>query len=581
MNSATRLTAIIISILLLHFITGCDPAAERRTPLEIARQISDKVIRDSEFSLNMTPQVSVLGMQIIDFGRNMEQIRGHVAYALSYIHSDRDTTVSMAVSSSGPATLIINDTRKYSCSANTPVLPVETSYDCFDFKQIIRTELKTGNNKILVRSVAAGDPWVVILRVVTAARTWDDRFRFILTPAGVDSVHTPWLMLGPVDDDAALHESLTREFSPILANDGKGLNWFVPKQNILLELAIDSKTTYQRESYLEWHYANGALLWSMLKVPGQEYPEFVKKVCAYTRSNLYYFGWQYDHLFALRGSYHRIFRRTMLDDAGAPTLPYAALLSPENFAKDPLVKPMAEYVRHDQPRLTDGTFCRPEPVPETVWADDLFMSVPFLLQLAILEKDLTCLDDAARQIENFYALLYDPDTKLVYHGWFNKTGKHSAVHWGRANGWMIWAVSEALLRLPEDHPAYREILDNYRNHIDGLIACQDRNGMWHQVLDRPESYEETSCTAMFILAIARGVRNGWIPQTDKAAVMRGWNALKKKIDEDGTVHGICRGTGIGGDMDFYFNRRTFDNDPRGLGAVVTAAIEISGLPEEN
>ena len=508
MNSSLKLTAVIITIALLWLLTACKLTKDRRTPFDIARQISGKVISDSRFSFNMIPQEPVLGLQILDFGRNMEQLPGRVVYALSYLHSDRDTTVSIGLNSSGPAMLTINDTREFSFSAHTPVLPVESSYDRFDFSRIIQTGLRKGDNKILLRSAAAGEPWVAILRVVTAEGTWDNRFGFTLTSAGIDSVHTPWLMLGPVDDDTTLHERLTREFSPVITTNGKEFNWFVPKQNMLLELAIDSKTTYWRESYLEWHYANGALLWSMLKVPGEEYPEFVKKVCGYTRSNLYYFRWQYEHLFALRGSYHRIFRKTMLDDAGAPTLPYAALLAPDDFSKDPIVRPMAEYVRHVQQRLDNGTFCRPEPVPETVWADDLFMSVPFLLQLAVLERDLTCLDDAARQIENFYTLLYDPDTKLVYHGWFNETKQHSAVHWGRANGWMIWAVSEALLRLPEDHPAYLKIMDNYRNHIDGLLACQDRDGMWHQVLDHPESYEETSCTAMFILAIARGVRNG-------------------------------------------------------------------------
>ncbi len=68
--------------------------------------------------------------------------------------------------------------------------------------------------------------------------------------------------------------------------------------------------------------------------------------------------------------------------------------------------------------------------------------------------------------------------------------------------------------------------------------------MWHQVLNHPESYEESSCTAMFILGIARGVNNGWLDKSYSEYALKGWNALSKKID-NGIVHGICRGTGMG------------------------------------
>ena len=120
------------------------------------------------------------------------------------------------------------------------------------------------------------------------------------------------------------------------------------------------------------------------------------------------------------------------------------------------------------------------------------------------------------------------------------------------------------------------LLNIYKNHIEGLIKYQDRSGMWHQVLNHPESYEESSCTAMFILGIARGINNGWLNKSYSEYALKGWNALSKKID-NGIVHGICRGTGMGDNLEFYFNRPTLDNDPRGLGAVITAGIEISKL----
>ena len=113
--------------------------------------------------------------------------------------------------------------------------------------------------------------------------------------------------------------------------------------------------------------------------------------------------------------------------------------------------------------------------------------------------------------------------------------------------------------------------------MQGIVKYQDENGLWHQVLDRKDSFLETSGSAMFTLAIARGVINGWLNEDYKKYVLIGWAGLETKISDDGIVKDICRGTGIGYDYDFYNNRARFDNDPRGLGAVLTAATEVMKL----
>jgi len=101
--------------------------------------------------------------------------------------------------------------------------------------------------------------------------------------------------------------------------------------------------------------------------------------------------------------------------------------------------------------------------------------------------------------------------------------------------------------------------------------------MWHQVLTDTSSFEETSCTAMFILAAARGITYGILEKKYASNVFKAWNSIQKNIDKDGIVKNICCGTGIGYDTDFYKNRKRYDNDPRGLGAVITAAVEVGKL----
>ena len=67
------------------------------------------------------------------------------------------------------------------------------------------------------------------------------------------------------------------------------------------------------------------------------------------------------------------------------------------------------------------------------------------------------------------------------------------------------AMAELLDVLPEDHPARPKILALFKDHATGLIANQGHAGLWHQLLDRRESYEETSASAMYVFAIARGI----------------------------------------------------------------------------
>ncbi len=206
------------------------------------------------------------------------------------------------------------------------------------------------------------------------------------------------------------------------------------------------------------------------------------------------------------------------------------------------------------------------------------MSVPFLLLMGQITGEAQFFDESVQQVRGFARYLFDEDQKLYKHGYFASRGGKSAAFWGRANGWIAWATSEVLLRLPKSHPGYGEVLALFRQHMSGLAQVQDKSGMWHQVLDHPESYAETSCTAMFVLAMARGVRHGWLEPAYADRAKRGWRAIEKKIDADGTVHGICRGTGMGFDLEFYFRRPTFDHDPRGLGAVISAGIEMAKLP---
>ena len=99
---------------------------------------------------------------------------------------------------------------------------------------------------------------------------------------------------------------------------------------------------------------------------------------------------------------------------------------------------------------------------------------------------------------------------LYMHGWVQEMSPHPAFHWGRANGWAIMATAELLTVLPKDHPQRSQLLNIFRAHAAGLRRVQAPSGLWHQLLDRPDSYEETSASAMFVFALTRAINKGWI-----------------------------------------------------------------------
>ena len=83
-------------------------------------------------------------------------------------------------------------------------------------------------------------------------------------------------------------------------------------------------------------------------------------------------------------------------------------------------------------------------------------------------------------------------------------------YWGRANGWVMVATAELLELLPQDHPDRAALIDILRKHAEGVATQQSGSGLWHQMLDRPDSYLETSCSAMFTYSMAKGVNRGWL-----------------------------------------------------------------------
>ena len=268
-----------------------------------------------------------------------------------------------------------------------------------------------------------------------------------------------------------------------------------------------------------------------------------------------------------------------LDDAGSMC---AAMIKTLNSGGNPAlhsyIDNYIDYISNKQFRLTDGTLARNRPVPNTLWLDDLYMSVPALAQMGRLTGDNTYYDDAVKQVLQFSRRMFNKDKGLYMHGWVQDMNVHPEFYWARCNGWALLSMTELLDVLPAKYPGREEILDLLKAHIRGLANLQSGNGLWHQLLDRNDSYLETSATAIYTYCIAHSINKGWIDaQAHGPMAVLGWNAVQTKVNSNGEVEGTCVGTGLSFDPAFYYNRPVNIAAAHGYGPVIMAGAEMIKL----
>lgn len=268
-----------------------------------------------------------------------------------------------------------------------------------------------------------------------------------------------------------------------------------------------------------------------------------------------------------------------LDDAGALCM---AMIQADQMYQLPEVKPMTDvfidFIRNKEHRLADGTFARNRPVRNTVWLDDLFMGMPALAYMGKASGDVRYFDEAVQQVLLFSQKMFDTKKNLFIHGYLSESALQPRYHWGRANGWAIMAITELLTVLPKNHPRYGDILQLYQNHVQGLAAVQSGKGFWHQLLDRNDSYLETSATAIFTYCLARGINQGWLPyEAFGPMTLLAWEAVSTQITPEGKVTGTCVGTGMGFDPAFYYYRPINQHAAHSYGPVMLAGAEVIQL----
>jgi Glycosyl Hydrolase Family 88 len=205
------------------------------------------------------------------------------------------------------------------------------------------------------------------------------------------------------------------------------------------------------------------------------------------------------------------------------------------------------------------------------WTDDMFMATSLWARVAAQTGDDKYARAVGRLLTTYAERLQRPD------GLFDHAaeGRHA---WGRGNGFAALALADALTYLPATWVDRARVLEIYRRQMRAMLGRQTEDGAWRQVVDDDRAYPELTVTAMTVTAMARGVRRGWLDDTVRPAIERGWRAVTVRISADGHLRDVCPSTGAGATREHYLSRpATNGMDDRGAAMASLAALEIHEL----
>lgn len=494
----------------------------------------------------------------------MARLYGHregcCALAYSRIAADRHGLYAFCGRHDGPVTVWLNRDIAYRARKSGE----------FSFEM----ELAPGNHPILVQSECGEADWGFTL--CCRYNGQDIPFQ---CPADVRGTTERWLYAGPFPaarefDPADLYD-MER---PMDSTDGR-VFWRLDKPDTVV------RPFNENPLYGHWSYSLGVTLYGLAETARLlQDADMLKYAVGHVYMCVRYFTlamWERE-TYGFSCIHNHLTAMDSLDDCGAfgsLMLEVAGELRDNAFTG--IAACIADFIMNGVNRLPDGAFYRagmeyhqPE---ETLWADDLFMSVPFLCRYYRMTGDAAYIDEAAAQMVRYHRYLFLPEKRVMSHVYDHRHRSATGVAWGRGNGWVAFTYSEILAFIPRDHPFRDELQEFFNELCEGYLALQDDAGLWHQVLTDPQSYPEASCTAMFCCAFARGVRNGWLRDWGRyaKAVEKAWTGLcTHMIDSDGNIYGVCRGSGFSFSADYYKEDLGWIlNDTHGIGIVLLAGVE--------
>ncbi|KRF30505.1 glycoside hydrolase family 105 protein [Paenibacillus sp. Soil787] len=461
----------------------------------------------------------------------------------------------------------------------------------------VEVPVSFGKHDLLIRSICGDNAWGFTLHAYVKGEVVP-----LSAPQKVHGSTDPWFYLGPLDSSIELtYEDLVRtdriyaQQSDLQGGSDKTYwrldgpdAWLRPYyENAMLS---NKWTVGNVTNYARWDYPLGVTIYGLLQAGRLlERPDIIRYALGHVQSctDMFEYSLWDREKYGFPAINQQLVMMKMLDNCGSFG---SAMLEAFEEVKDPgflpIAQRIADFMLERLERKEDGAFyriCQDEYSENTMWADDLYMSTPFLCRYAGITSSSEALDEAAKQFLLFRKYLYMPDQRIMSHVFDFKYGMATGIPWGRGNGWTLFSLTEVLEVLPAEHEARPELVHFFNELCAGYAGLQAESGLWHQVLNDPDAYQEASCTAMFAYAFARGVRFGWLKDPGRFinASLKAWDGLTRlAIDAQGNVHGVCSGSRYAFTADYYKkDLLTVTNDNHGVGIMMLAGTEVVKLKQ--
>lgn len=199
------------------------------------------------------------------------------------------------------------------------------------------------------------------------------------------------------------------------------------------------------------------------------------------------------------------------------------------------------------------------------WIDDMFMITMVQSKAYEATQHADYINRAAHEMVVYLDTL-QRDNGLFYHS------PDAPFFWGRGNGWMAAGMTELLSKLPSTNADRAAIMSGYLKMMDSLRKYQRENGLWGQLIDSREAWDETSSSAMFTYAMIMGVKKGWLEKSIYAPVARrAWLGLLTYLNAQGDISNVCEGTNRKNDYQYYLDRKSKTGDMHGQAPLLWCA----------
>ena len=218
--------------------------------------------------------------------------------------------------------------------------------------------------------------------------------------------------------------------------------------------------------------------------------------------------------------------------------------------------------RHALPEAEQKKLWSEGYTPQTrFWIDDMYMIIALQTMAYRVTGDSKYLKRSAKEMSLYLDKLQlkeDSVKGLFYHA------PDTPFVWSRGNGWMAGGMALILSYLDKGDPYHAKILRGYHDMMATLLKFQREDGLWGQLVNEPESWGETSGTAMFTYAFIVGCKRGLLDRNVyMPAAVKAWKTLCSKLDSHANISDVCIGTGKKNDRQYYLDRSRINGDPHG------------------